>query len=390
MIHRELQSKIESMLALQPAVALLGPRQSGKTTLARAIADVRQSIYLDLESPADQAKLSDPLSFFSSYADSLIVLDEIHRSPELFAILRGVIDEGRRHGKDVGRFLILGSASMDLLKQSSETLAGRISYLEFVPFSATEISSEVHDQEKLWLRGGFPNSFLSANVNSSLVWRQDFIRTYLERDIAQFGPRIPAETLRRFWTMLAHNQGQPFNAARLAGSLGVSGVTIGRYLDLMVDLLLVRRLSPWMANAGKRLVRSPKVFVRDSGLVHALLNVSTLDGLLGHPVAGSSWEGFVIENLLSNLPFGSEASFYRTAGGAELDLVISLSDELWAIEIKRSLAPKLERGFHEACEVLSPTSRFVVYPGMEQFSLSNDVIAISLPKLMKKLRSMII
>jgi len=273
-----------------------------------------------------------------------------------------------------------------LLQQSSESLAGRIGYLELAPFFVNEIPSGTAEQQRLWLRGGFPRSYLASDEAASLFWRQDFIRTYLERDIAQLGPRIPAETLRRFWTMLAHNQGQPFNAAQLAGALGVSGMTVGRYLDLMVDLLLVRRLSPWTSNVGKRLVRSPKVYVRDCGLVHALLNIGTFDSLLGHPIGGSSWEGFVIENLLMHLPFGADAGFYRTSAGAEIDLILSIPpSELWAVEIKRSMAPKVERGFHLACDDIQPTARFVVYPGIEQFPLGKNITAISLQGLLQKL-----
>lgn len=389
MIEREQKQQLEKMLSREPAVGLLGPRQVGKTTLARSIADGRASLYLDLENPLDKAKLTDPLAFFASYPDTFIVLDEIHRVPGLFQPLRGIIDEGRKYGRESGRFLILGSASLDLLQQSSETLAGRIGYLELGPFSATEISYKAAEQERLWLRGGFPRSYLAADEADSVSWRQDFIRTYLERDIAQLGPRIPAETLRRFWTMLAHNQGQPLNAAQIAGSLGVSGVTVGRYLDLMVDLLLVRRLRPWMSNVGKRLVRSPKVYIRDCGLAHALLNIGTLDVLLGHPVAGATWEGLVVENLLTHLPFGADAGFYRTVGGAEVDLVLSLPpNDLWAIEIKRSMVPKPGRGFHLACEDLQPTARFVVYPGAERFPLSPNLTAISMLELVKKLKEL--
>lgn len=384
LIHRELKDKVEKMLEHQPAVGLLGPRQVGKTTLAHEIAAERFSMYLDLENPLDQAKLSDPLAFFSAYQDTFIVLDEIQRAPGLFQPLRGIIDEGRRRGREAGRFLILGSASIELLQQSSETLAGRIGYVELGPFSAIEIPDERAEQDRLWLRGGFPKSYLAPDEPTSLSWRQDFIRSYLERDIAQLGPRIPAEILRRFWTMLAHNQGQPLNAAQIAGSLGVSGVTVGRYLDLMVDLLLVRRLTPWMSNAGKRLMRSPRVYIRDCGLAHALLNIGTMDALLGHPVAGGTWEGLVIENLLTHLPFGADARFYRTAGGAEIDLVLSLPpNELWAVEIKRSMEPKVGRGFHQACEDLNPTACFVVYPGSDQFSLGPKVTAIGLPELLK-------
>ena len=386
MIIREQQQLVIDALNRQPAVGLLGPRQVGKTTLAKAIAAEHPSIYLDLESPIDRAKLSDPVAFFNAYPDQLIVLDEIQRMPDLFQTLRGVIDEGRRRGRKTGRFLILGSASLDLLKQTSESLAGRIAYIEMASLAVTEIPQTSAAQNQLLLRGGFPPSYLAKNDPDSISWRQDFIRTYLERDVPLFGPRVPAETLRRFWTMLAHNQGQPFNAARLASALGISSVSIGRYLDLLVDLLLVRRLSPWMSNVGKRLVRSPKVYVRDSGLVHALLNIVTLETLFGHPVAGESFEGFVIENLLTHLPFGAHAGFYRTSAGAEIDLVLSLpSGKLWAIEIKRNLAPKPERGFYHACEDLQPMESFIVYPGSDCFPLSDGLTAISLPALIEKI-----
>ncbi len=386
MIIREKQKEIIAALNRQPAVALLGPRQAGKTTLAKTIADKRSSIYVDLESPIDKAKLLEPIAFFNAHPGDLIVLDEIQRLPDLFQTLRGIIDEDRRQGRKAGRFLMLGSASLDLLRQTSENLAGRISYIELGPLSATEIPPAAVAQDKLLLRGGFPSSYLAKSEMESIAWRQDFIRTYLERDIPLFGPRVPAETLRRFWTMLAHSQGQPFNASRLSSALSVSAVSISRYLDLLVDLLLVRRLSPWMSNVGKRLIRSPKIYIRDTGLLHALLNIDSFDTLLGHPVAGASFESLVIENLLTHLPFGADAGFYRTAAGAEIDLVLSLSNgELWAIEIKRSLAPKPERGFYHACEDLKPSQSFIVYPGTESFPLSNNLIAISLPALIDKL-----
>lgn len=332
MIPRRLAAALDAALAEAPAVALLGPRQVGKTTLALAVADARPSVYLDLESEADRAKLSEPRLYLEQHADKLIILDEIHRAPQLFAELRGLIDQGRRSGRSTGRFLILGSASIDLLKQSSESLAGRIRYLELGPIDAGEVGRE--RLQALWLRGGFPESLLAASDAASLRWRRDFIRTYLERDIPQLGPRIPAETLRRFWTMLAHQQAGLLNAAALARALVVDGKTVARYLDLLVDLLLVRRLPPWQRNVGKRLVKSPKVYVRDSGLVHALLSISDHEALLAHPVAGASWEGLVIESLLAAAPTGTEASFYRTSAGAEIDLLLELPGQSkpWAIE----------------------------------------------------------
>jgi predicted AAA+ superfamily ATPase len=341
--------------------------------------------YLDLESVSDRAKLADPERYLAEHEDALVILDEVRRAPELFQSLRGLIDRGRRHGKRVGRFLLLGSASMDLLKQSGESLAGRIAYLELSPFDALEI--EAAQIDRLWLRGGFSPSFFAASDTASFKWRQDFIRTYLERDIPQLGPRVPAETLGRFWTMLAHTQSSVLNAATLARGLGVDGKTIARYLDLLVDLLLVRRLQPWHSNVGKRLVRSPKVLVRDAGLVHALLGLTSREQLLGHPIVGHSWEGFVTETLLELAPGGTEASFYRTSAGAEIDLVLSLpGGELWAVEIKRSSAPTVEKGFHFACADLKSTRQFIVYPGEERFPLGAKTDAIGLRGLAQLLR----
>lgn len=384
MIERVLHPVLLERLAESPAVALLGPRQVGKTTLAFAVAGERKALYLDLESERDRAKLQDPELYLATQGDRLVILDEVHRMPELFLSLRGLIDQARREGRRTGRFLLLGSASLDLMRHSTESLAGRISYLELTPFLPTEIGAE--QTETLWLRGGFPDSFLARSEAASARWRTDFIRTYLERDVALFGPRLPAETLRRFWTMLAHHQGSLLNAADFARALGVDGKTVARYLDLLVDLLLVRRLQPWHANMGKRLVRSPKVYVRDSGLVHTLLGLRDRDAVFGHGVAGASWEGFVVESLIAAAPEGTEASFYRTSAGAEIDLVLQLpGGERWAIEIKRGLAPKLSKGFHLACEDLQPTERFVVYGGDETYSLSEQTLAISLRTLMARL-----
>ncbi len=387
MIKRRIHDKLVESIDHSPAVGLLGPRQVGKTTLALEMGATRPSLYLDLESPTDRAKLADAGRYLAEHEDKLVILDEVHRAPEIFQILRGLIDQGRRRGKVGGRFLLLGSASVELLKQSGESLAGRISYLELTPFDATEVDGERMD--RLWIRGGFPASFLAANDRISLDWREDFIRTYLERDVPQFGSRIPAETLRRFWTMLAHHQAGMHNAATLAQGLGVDGKTVARYLDLLVDLLLVRRLPPWHRNVGKRLVKSPKVFVRDSGLVHALLGLGNKEQLLGHPVVGPSWESFVLETLLVLAPRGTEANFYRTAAGAEIDLVLTLpGGKLWAVEIKRSSAPKLERGFHLACADLKPARRFVVYPGDDRFPLDAETEVLGLAELGKRLQAL--
>lgn len=368
-----------------PAVALLGPRQVGKTTLALQLAASTPSLYLDLEASADLARISEPSLFLQRHADKLVILDEVQRLPGLFAELRGLIDAGRRQGQANGRFLLLGSASVELIRQSSESLAGRIAFLELGGLHALELGADALD--KLWIRGGFPGSTLAATDGDSAEWRRQFIRTYLERDIPQLGPRLPAETLRRFWTMLAHGQGSLLNAAELGRSLGVDGKTVGRYLDLLVDLLLVRRLPPLLANVGKRLVRSPKVLVRDSGLVHTLLGLGDADAVLGHPVAGASWEGFVIETLLAVAPQGCQGWFYRTAAGAEIDLVLEWSPQRrWAIEVKRSLSPRLGKGFHQARADLQPERTFVVTPSATGYPLADGVEVMGLAELAAVLR----
>ena len=372
LIGRRKSGELAKLLDESPAVVLLGPRQVGKTTLAHVIAEGRPALYLDLESDADRAKLSEPELYLAAHEDKLVILDEVQRVPNLFQKLRGLIDGGRRRGLRTGRFLLLGSASIDLLKQSGETLAGRVAHVELAPIDALEVPAA--DLDRLWIRGGFPDSLTAANDRASLRWRLDFIRTYLERDIPALGPRIAAETLRRFWTMLAHRQSGLLNAAELARGLGVDGKTVAAYLDLMVDLLLVRRLEPWHSNAGKRLVKSPRVYVRDSGIVHALLGLATLDDVLGHPVAGVGWEGFAIETAHAAMPEGTLAQFYRSGAGAEVDLVLTLpGGACWAVEIKRSLSPKVEHVFHRACQDLQPARRIVVYPGAERFPLQEGI-----------------
>jgi predicted AAA+ superfamily ATPase len=371
---------LEALLAESPAVGLLGPRQVGKTTLALQIAEGRPAVYLDLESPADRSRISEPELYFADHADELVILDEIHRAPGIFEALRGTIDRGRREGRGIGRFLLLGSAAIELLAQSGETLAGRVSYMELDPFDISEVGQDAVDRH--WSRGGFPESYLATSDSASVRWREDFIRTYLEREIPQLGPRIPAETLRRLWTMLAHNQGQLLNAAAIARGLGVSSPTVNSYLDLLVDLLLVRRLQPRLANVGKRQVRSPKTYVRDSGLLHALLGLSDKEALLGHPILGPSWEGYVIENLIALAPERVEPSFYRTSGGAEIDLVLRWPDgKEWAIEVKRSLSPQPTRGMRSAIEDLEPERSLIVYPGEDRYHLGGNVEVIGLPDL---------
>lgn len=386
MIPRFATKEVLKALDRQAAVALIGPRQAGKTTLALDIAQQRDAVYLDLEDRDGRRRLAEPGLFLDGLEDRLVILDEIHRTPELFQTLRGVIDRGRRRGKGRGRFLVLGSASIDLLRQTGESLAGRIAYLDLGPFSVLELDNNRNVRERLWLRGGFPDSYLAATDENSLAWRKDFIRTYLERDIATFGPRVPATTLERLWTMLAHNQGAMLNASALAQALEVSVQSVSRYIDLLADLLLVRRLPPLRANVGKRLVKSPKVYVRDSGLVHALLGIPSMTALAGHPVVGRSWEGFVMETLLSAVPWPATASFYRTSAGAEIDLVVEHPNkEVWAIEIKRSLAAKVSRGFHSAREDIRPTHAFVVHAGDDRFPLAQNVEGIGVHELTAQL-----
>ncbi|MDP1526499.1 MAG: ATP-binding protein [Rhodocyclaceae bacterium] len=385
-ITRQLTAELSEALANSPAEALLGPRQVGKTTLALEVGKQHDALYLDMESELDRAKLASPELYLRDHLDKLVIIDEVHRAPGLFPILRGLIDRNRRVGRRAGQYLLLGSASLDLLHQAGETLAGRIAYLELPPLQILETPDLPADT--LWLRGGLPESLLAPSDARSLKWRLDFIRSYLERDIAQFGRRIAAETLRRFWTMLAHHQGGILNHAQFARNLGVDGKTASSYLDLLADLLLIRRLPAWHTNAGKRLVRSPKVYVRDSGLVHALLHIADKETLLSHPVVGMSWEGFVVENLLVNAPAGSDAGFYRSSSGAEIDLLLARPDgATWAIEIKRSLTPKLERGFYSACADLKPARKLVVYPGAETFRIAEDIEAIPLATLAARLRA---
>ena len=386
MFNRQILPLLSEGIQNSPAVALLGPRQSGKTTLALEAAKSLPSIYLDLESERDRAKLAQPELYLADHLDKLVILDEVHRAPSLFPVLRGLIDQARRAGKRAGQYLLLGSASLDLLQQSGETLAGRIAYLELGPLNIQETGDALADA--LWLRGGFPESLTAPSDVRSLRWRQNFIRTYLERDIPQFGPRIAAETLRRFWTMLAHHQGGLLNVAQLARNMGIDVKTAQSYIDLLCALLLVRRLPPWHANLGKRLVKSPKVYVRDSGLVHGLLDIGSKENLLSHIAVGASWEGFVIENLLSCAPQMAQAHFYRSSGGAEIDLLLTWpGGGMWAIEIKRSLSPKVERGFHAACADLAPTRKLVVYPGDDSFPLGHDVFAMPLGMLCAQLRN---
>jgi len=386
MIFRRLENQLLNTLARSATVVLTGPRQIGKTTIALQMAEHIPALYLDLEDDQDRAKVKEIKAFQRQNSGKLMILDEVQRVPEIFASIRGIVDLERRAGNRNGLFLFLGSASLDLLKQSSESLAGRISYLELHPIDVLEFATDSPDSlNQLWLRGGFPESLLSASDASSLAWRKDFIRSYLERDIPLLGPRIPAETLNRFWIMLAHLQGTTLNLSQLARNLDISSPTVHGYLDLLVDLLLVRRLQPWISNEGKRLVKSPKVYVRDSGIAHALVNIGDYNTLVSHPIAGGSWEGFVIENIFSVLPNHIRAYYYRSQAGAELDLVLEISNkEKWAIEIKRSAVPTIGKGYHIAADDIKATRRYVVYAGQDKFSLGKGVVAISLRQMMEE------
>lgn len=371
MFSRAAQEKVESGLTRSPAVVLVGPRQVGKTTLAQAVASRHaNALVFDLERESDRAAVSRPELFFPAHRDRLLVLDEVQHLPQLFTALRPEIDAHRRPG----RFLLLGSASGDLLRQTGESLAGRVAVVELTPLLASELEPDLRGLQSLWLRGGYPLSHLAPEDLASFQWRQDFIGTFLRRDLPDMGVRVPAETMRRFWTMLAHLQGQLFNASQLGMALGgASHSTAARYLDALVDTLMVRRLQPYLANVGKRLVKSPKVYLRDSGLLHALLGLATVRDLQGHPIAGASWEGFVVEQVLAHLPADAYVGFYRTAAGAEIDLVIEHRSRRVGVEIKFSAAPKPTKGFWQAADDLHLDKAFVMAPVERAFALSPGV-----------------
>ena len=385
MFSRQLQPALTLALQRSPVVVLLGPRQVGKTTLAQQLATGHPgALLMDLERESDRAAVARPELFFPPLRQRLVVLDEVQTLPELFRALRPEIDADRR----AGRFLLLGSASGPLLQQTSESLAGRATYAELTPFLASEVVHDLASLQQLWLRGGFPLSHLAATDELSWAWRQDFMRTFLHRDIPALGVRVPAETLRRFWTMLAHLQGQPFNASQLGLALGgASHTTVARHLDVLVDALVVRRLQPHLPQVGKRLVKAPRVYVRDSGLLHALLGIADAQALQGHPIAGVSWEGFVIEQIAAALPSEAVLGYYRTAAGAELDLVVQVQGQTLAFEIKLSSAPKPARGFWQALQDVKPDRSFVVAPVQRSYSLAEGVQVVGLDELMPQLQS---
>jgi predicted AAA+ superfamily ATPase len=368
--RKQLLDRIALRLKNSPAVALLGPRQCGKTTLARLIAAKERSTYFDLENPVDLARLSEPMTALEPLR-GLVVIDEVQRRPELFPVLRVLLDRKPQRAT----FLILGSASPDLLQQSSETLAGRLALVEMAGFVIDEIPSR--DLGRLWLRGGFPRSFLARSEQLSLTWREDFIRTFLERDLAQLGLRVPAPTMRRFWTMLAHYSGAIWNASEIGNSLGEAHTTVRRHLDSLAAALVVRVLQPWFENIGKRQVKSPKVYVRDSGILHALLGITDRRGLEGHPKLGASWEGFVVEQLLNWLDH-PDAYYWRTQAGAELDLLLFHRGHRIGIEVKRADAPTVTPSMQHALADLKLDALYVVYPGTTRYALSDGIEVLSL------------
>lgn len=385
MITRRVFKALQRSLAEFPVTALLGPRQVGKTTLARLVAAGMlpdKAVYLDLELPSDLAKLAEPELYLQSHQNRLVVIDEVQRAPELFPLLRALVDQERRSG----RFLLLGSASPELSRFGSESLAGRIVYHELAPFSLDETgTSEI---TRLWTRGGYPLSYRAANEEKSLRWREAFITTFIERDIPQLGIRVPATMLRRFWMMTAHHHGNLWNASAIANALGVSSPAASRYLDILCDTFIVRQLAPFSANLKKRLVKSPKVYVRDSGLLHALLGIRDFEQLQGHPVIGASWEGMVIEQILAILPDGIAPYFYRTAAGAEVDLLlVPGSGAPIAVEIKHSLSPKVSKGLRSSMDDLNCDHGFIVYPGSESYQISKSITALPVTMLTELLKS---
>ena len=383
-VSRHIESELRECLLDFPAVTVLGPRQCGKSTLARKIIEEHDgAVYLDMEKPSDLAKLQEPELFFAQYPDKLICLDEVQRLPDIFTSLRSIIDEQKRNG----HFLFLGSASRDLIRQSSETLAGRIAYLELTPFTCSEIKNSYApiSLNDFWLKGGFPDSLLARNDKAGRRWRDNFIRTFLERDIPQLGFRIPSPTLRRVWQMCAHDQGQLLNSSKLGSSLGVSHTTFRSYIDLLAETYMLRILPPYIPNLKKRLVKAPKIYLRDTGILHSLLKIDTFDDLMGHPVFGASWETAAMETIIANLP-DWEPFFYRTAAGTEIDLILKRGNRIFAFEFKASAAPRLSKGFWTGLEDLNVEKAWVVAPVNESYPLRENVMVCSLPAVWRLLK----
>lgn len=370
-VKRSLLETLRKSLSRFPVVGLIGCRQVGKTTLAKVLASSFRpdAVYLDLELPSDLAKLEEPELYLAPLHDRLIIIDEIQRVPTLFPVLRALVDQDRRPS----RFLILGSASPTLVRQASESLAGRIIYHELMPFGLQEVGQD--DLEKLWIRGGLPESYLAEDDLRSFEWRQAFITTYLERDIPGLGLRISFSRLRRFWIMLAHMHGALWNASKIAAGLGLTAPSVRHYLDILEDTFIVRQLQPYYANIRKRIVKAPKVYIRDSGILHSLLGISNKDALLSNPILGSSWEGFILEELVKLQP-ESNFFYFRTHAGAEIDILIQKRNgDLWAIEVKYSLKPKPSKGFYYSIKELRCQKAFVIYPGQERFNVADNIEA---------------
>ncbi len=378
-IQRIAEKELGRALARSPAVAILGPRQCGKSTLAKTLLKNIPAVYLDLQDRADRNKLREPELYFDRHRDKLICLDEIQLLPEFFSILRSEIDRDRRPG----RFLILGSASRDLIRQSTESLAGRISYIDLTPFLLSELTA-VSTWPDHWLRGGFPESVLAENDQDSFDWRRDFIRTFMERDIPALGFTIPIPVIERLWLLLAHYHGQTVNYHKLAAAADISIPTLKKYLAILEQTYMVRLLSPAATNLKKRLVKSPKVYLRDSGILHALLDIEGYDYLLAHPVAGASWEGFMIENIVAEYDRWNP-SFLRTSNGAEVDLLLERGGQHHLFEFKLSKAPKPSRGFYELVDDMQPESAWVIAPVDESYEIRKGIVVCSPEQLRTKL-----
>ena len=382
LICRKAQALVKEYLNVFPAVVILGSRQCGKSTLIRMMSEeLPEMLYLDLQNRDDYAMLSEPTLFFRNNADKIVCLDEIQQVPELFSVLRSEIDRDRRNG----RFILLGSASRELLQNTSETLAGRIGLIDMTPFTYEELyGSSDFDINRFWLRGGYPDSYLSENDEYSSLWRESFIRTYIERDIPQFGFQITSRQMLRLMLMIAHNHGQLLNSSKLGESLGITHPTVKRYVDVLEQTYLIRSLPPFFANTKKRIVKSPKIYVRDTGLLHQLLQIRTFNDLLGHPVFGASWEGLVVENVCSSV-LNAEFSFFRSATGEEMDLIVQKNGRVVAIECKASTAPQIAQGFWNAVDIIRPDKTFVVAPVERKYEIHENVDVVNLGDLLLSL-----